>query len=233
MKLSIIICVHNERDTILEIVRRVRSAPLPSNWTKELFIVDNLSTDGTRELLQGLEPAQDLQVIYQTVNFGKSHSVRRVIPLCSGDYTIPQDADLEYNPEDYCRLIDKAMAENLDVVIGSRGIENENYHAYRINEWGIARLTAITNRLFDTKYTDVATCYKLMRTKKMQKLNLSSNGFNLDFELCAKYAKHGWKIGEIRIQYQARTFKEGRKMRPLTGGMGAIWTILKEYITKQ
>ena len=149
MKLSVIICVHNEKDTILEIVRRVRSATLPTSWTTEIFIVDNLSTDGTRDLLQGLEPAQDVQVIYQTVNFGKSHSGRKVIPLCSGDYTIPQDADLEYNPEDYCRLIGKAMTENLDVVIGSRGVEN--YHAYRINEWGIARLTAITNFLFNTE----------------------------------------------------------------------------------
>lgn len=233
MKLSIIICAYNEKGTILEIVRQVRAAQLPIGWDREIFIVDNLSTDGTRELLSKIEGDADIQVIYQTVNRGKGHSVRKALPLCSGDYVIPQDADLEYDPADYLALIEKALCEDLDVVIGSRGVETDRYHAYRINEWGIARLTAITNFLFNTEYTDVATCYKLMRKEKLDKLNLKSNGFNLDFELCAKYSKYEWRVGEINIRYEARTFKEGRKMRPLTGGVSALCTIFWEYLSKK
>ena len=230
MKLSVIICTFNEKDTIVELITRVRAAKLPVGWAREIFVVDNLSTDGTRGLLANLEGDEDLKIIYQEVNKGKSHSVRRAIPYCTGDLVIPQDADLEYNPNDYQKLIDKLLLEDLDVVIGSRGIKKNAYHAYKLNEWGIAKLTWLTNFIFKTRYTDVATCYKLMRTEKLKGLSLKSNGFNLDFELCAKFAKHNWRIGEASIQYQARTFKEGRKMRPLTGGFGALWTIMREAV---
>ena len=231
MKLSIIVCTFNEKDTIRELIRRVRHAALPDGWDREIFVVDNLSTDGTREQLAELDGIDSLHVIYQTVNKGKSHSVRRAIPLCTGDLIIPQDADLEYDPNDYGKLIDKLIRENLDVVIGSRGVERSSYHAYKLNEWGIAKLTWLTNSIFKTSYTDVATCYKLMRTEKLKKLELKSNGFNLDFELCAKFAKNDWRIGEAPIRYKARTFKQGRKMRPLRGGIGALWTILREALT--
>ena len=231
MKLSIIVCTFNEKHTICEIVNRVQRAELPDGWDREIIIVDNLSTDGTRERLAELETSEVVRVIYQTVNKGKSHSVRRAIPLCTGDLVIPQDADLEYDPSDYKRLIDKLINEDLDVVVGSRGVEKTSYHAYKLNEWGIAKLTWLTNILFRTTYTDVATCYKLMRAEKLKKLELKSNGFNLDFELCAKFAKNGWRIGEVPIRYQARTFKQGRKMRPLKGGMGALWTIVREALS--
>jgi glycosyltransferase involved in cell wall biosynthesis len=231
MKLSIIICTHNEENTILEIVRRVRLASLPTGWTREIFIVDNLSTDSTRSLLAQLEDDTDVKVLYQTVNKGKSHSIRKALPLCTGDYIIPQDADLEYNPCDYAALINSALSKNLDVVIGSRTGDSRRYHVYRINEWGIARLTSLTNFLFSTDYTDVATCYKLMRRDQLELLRLRSNGFNLDFELCAKFAKHKWRIGEVKIRYESRTFQEGRKMRPIAAGIGAIGTILRERVT--
>jgi len=229
--LSVIICAHNEEATILEIISRVRNAILPYAWTVEIIIVDNLSTDGTRELLSTVETDDDIRVIYQTVNKGKSHSVRRAIPSCTGQYVIPQDADLEYDPNDYEKIINKAISENLDVVIGSRVSDSQRYHAYRLNEWGISKLTSITNLLFKTCYTDVATCYKLMNTQKLKQLKLKGNHFNLDFELCAKFAKHDWRIGEVNISYKPRTFKEGRKMRPVTGGLGAMWTIIRERLT--
>jgi|TARA_Y100000310_G_C20699159_1_gene828065 glycosyltransferase involved in cell wall biosynthesis len=232
MKLSVIICAHNEKNTILEIIKRVKEAGLPSGWEREMIVVDNCSTDGTRELLSGVEKGANTRVVYQKENHGKSHSVRKAIPFCTGDFIIPQDADLEYDPVDYFNLIKKALKEKLDVVIGSRVNKKKDFHAYKINEWGIARLTSFTNFLFHTNYTDVATCYKLMRTSKLKELKLISNGFNLDFELCAKFAKHNWRVGEINIRYEARTYKEGRKMRPLTGGLGALWTILREWITK-
>jgi len=231
MKLSIIVCTFNEKDTICEIVRRVQRAELPAGWDREIIIVDNLSTDGTREQLVELERCENIQVIYQVTNKGKGHSVRKAIPLCTGDLVIPQDADLEYDPSDYGKLIDKLIRENLDVVIGSRGFEGSSYHAYRLNEWGIAGLTWLTNVLFRTAYTDVATCYKLMRTEKLKNLRLKGNGFNLDFELCAKFAKDGWRIGEVPIRYKARTFEQGRKMRPLRGGIEALLVILREALT--
>tara|TARA_B100000686_G_scaffold264258_1_gene278224 strand:+ start:2713 stop:3408 length:696 start_codon:yes stop_codon:yes gene_type:complete len=231
MKLSIIVCTFNEKDTICEIVSRVQRAELPAGWDREIIIVDNLSTDGTREQLVELERCENIQVIYQVTNKGKGHSVRRAIPLCTGDLVIPQDADLEYDPTDYGKLIDKLIRENLDVVIGSRGIESSSYHAYKLNEWGIAGLTWLTNLLFTATYTDVATCYKLMRTEKLKKLRLKGNGFNLDFELCAKFAKGGWRIGEVPIRYKARTFEQGRKMRPLRGGIEALLVILREALT--
>ena len=232
MKLSIIICTHNEKNTILEIFKRVKEASLPPGWEKEIIVVDNCSTDGTRELLAQVENEDNTRVIYQTGNLGKGHSIRKAIPFCIGEFVIPQDADLEYDPADYCNLITHALKERLDVVIGSRVSKGVNYHVYKINEWGIARLTSFTNLLFHTHYTDVATCYKLMRTSKLKELKLKSNNFNLDFELCAKFAKHGWRTGEVNIHYVPRTFKEGRKMRPLTGGVGALLTILREWITK-
>ncbi len=233
MKLSIIICTFNEKDTICELVKRVQKAKLPGGWEREVFVVDNLSTDGTRDLLSKLEGKYGLKVIYQKVNKGKSHSVRAAIPLCSGDFVIPQDGDLEYDPNDFSRLIEKAIDERLDAVLGTRVKGAARYHAYRINEVGIAMLTKIINWLFGADYSDVATCYKLMRREKLLQLDLVSNGFNLDFELCAKFAKHHWRVAEVEISYQARTFSEGRKMRPLSAGLSALGIILNEKMSRK
>ena len=136
MKLSVIICVRNEKDTIVEIINRVQKVNLGDGWSKEIFIVDNLSTDGTREILKTLKD-ENIRVIYQTEDHGKSYSIRTALPLCTGDFVIPQDADLEYHPKDYPALIEKALNENLDVVYGSRARKGRRYHVYRINEWGI------------------------------------------------------------------------------------------------
>lgn len=232
MVLSVIMCVRNEKDTILEIVDRVQKVDLGSGWSKDIIIVDNLSTDGTREILRTLDGKNGIRVIYQTVNLGKSHSVRTAIPLCKGDYAIPQDADLEYNPKDYKPLIDKALMERLDVVIGSRSLGGGRYHVYRVNELGIKVLTWITNILFGTEYSDVATCYKLMRTELLKSFKLQSNAFNLDFELSAKFAKHNIKVGEVAIDYQSRTFEQGRQMKAWRNGIQAFWVIIRERLTK-
>lgn len=230
MKLSVIVCVRNEKDTILEVIDRIQKVSLGDGWTKEIIIVDNLSTDGTREILRELKQ-ENIQVVYQTVNLGKSNSIRTAIPLCSGDFTIPQDADLEYHPIEYPALIAYAQNKNLDVVFGSRVKKNRRYHAYRINEWGIKGLTWLINLLFATNYSDVATCYKLMRTKALKTLKLKSTGFDLDFELSAKFSKLNWRIGEIKIDYESRTFEQGRKMKAWRNGFRALRVILREWIT--
>src|SRR3990172_11012322 len=132
MKLSVIICVYNESDTILEIINQVQAVNLGAGWEKEMIVVDNCSTDGTRELLQSVT-APNMKVIYQPRNLGKGNSVRTAISHCTGDFTITQDADLEYNPAEYSRLIEKAMSENLDVVYGSRVLGGKHYHHYAAN----------------------------------------------------------------------------------------------------
>ncbi|MEK7807842.1 MAG: glycosyltransferase family 2 protein [Chloroflexota bacterium] len=150
MKLSVIICVYNERETILEIIQRVQSVDL-GDWERELIVVDNCSTDGTRELLKTVT-APNVKIVYQPKNMGKGNSVRTAIPLCSGDYSITQDADLEYDPQEYPKLIQKAVSENLDVVYGSRVLGGKRYHHYAANYWGVRFLTLLTNLLFGARY---------------------------------------------------------------------------------
>ena len=232
MKISVIITAYNEIITIAEIIERVRNIDFGDNFDKEIIVVDNISTDGTRELLRKMEKEKDIQVIYQAENYGKSYSFRTAIPFCSGDYVISQDADLEYNPQDITKILNHLILNDYDVVIGSRIETGKRYHAYKINEYGIDFLNKITNLLFRTEYTDVATCYKLMKLDKLKELNLYSTGFSLDFELCAKYAKYKWKVGEVKIEYNCRTFEEGRKTRnPIWHGLLALYTILRERIT--
>lgn len=230
MKLSVIICVRNEKDTILEMIKRVQEATLREGWTKQIIVVDNQSTDGTRELL-GTVNDENVHVIYQTENRGKGHSFRAGIALCEGEYTIPQDADLEYHPQDYDALFEKALDERCDVVFGTRAARGRGYHTYRLNEWGIRALTWLTNRLFGTRYTDVATCYKLMRTDLLKSFQLSSNGFDIDFELSAKFAKSHWKIGEVSIGYTPRTYEQGRKMKVWSNGFRALWVLIRERLS--
>jgi glycosyltransferase involved in cell wall biosynthesis len=230
MKLSVIICVFNERDTILEIIRRVQAVDL-GDWQRELIVVDNCSTDGTRELLQ-TATAPNVRVILQSRNMGKGTSVRTAIPLCTGDYTITQDADLEYDPAEYPRMLNKALSESLEVVYGSRVLGGKRYHYYAANYWAVRLLTLITNLLFGARYTDVATNYKLVRTPVLQSLKLTCNGFDLDFELSDKLALATRKIGEVPISFSPRTYAQGKKIR-LRDGLRAYWIVFRDRFVPQ
>lgn len=226
MKLSVIICVYNEKETILEVVNRVQKANLGKNWSKEIIIVDNHSTDGTRELLQTITD-ENVRIILQPKNFGKGNSIRTAIPLCTGDYTITQDADLEYHPRQYTALLSKASSEDLDVLYGSRVLGGKRYHHYITNYWAVRALTLLTNLLFGTHYTDVATNYKLMRTSILKSLKLTCSGFDLDFELSNKLALATKKIAEVPIDYEPRTYKEGKKIH-FRDGLRALRVILRD-----
>jgi glycosyltransferase involved in cell wall biosynthesis len=228
VKLSVIVCVYNERETILTVLERVQAADLGGDWTREVIVVDNFSTDGTRELLQGVT-APGVKIIYQPRNMGKGTSVRTAIPHCSGDYSITQDADLEYNPAEYRRLLDKALAENLDVVYGSRVLGGKRYHHYAQNYWGVRFLTALINLLFGCRFTDVATNYKLVRTPILQSLVLTTSGFELDFELTDKLALATRRIGEVPISFQPRTYAQGKKIRA-QDGLRALQIILRDRL---
>ena len=228
MMLSVIICVYNERDTVLTVIERVQQADLGEGWTKELIVVDNCSTDGTRELLLGVT-APNVKIIYQPRNLGKGTSVRTAIPHCHGEYSITQDADLEYDPQEYRGLLDKALAEGLDVVYGSRVLAGKRYHHYTENYWGVRALTSLTNLLFGSRFTDVATNYKLVRTSVLQSLDLRASGFELDFELSDKLALATRRIGEVPIAYSPRTYAQGKKIRA-SDGLRALWVILRDRL---
>jgi glycosyltransferase involved in cell wall biosynthesis len=228
VKLSVIICVYNEKDTLLEILKRVQLADLGHGWEKEIIIVDNFSTDGTRDLLQTIT-AENVQIVLQPRNLGKGNSIRTAIPLCTGNYTITQDADLEYHPRQYKALLEKALGENLDVVYGSRVLENRRYHNYAANYWAVRFLTFLTNLLFGSSFTDVATNYKLVRTPLLQSLSLRCTGFDLDFELSNKLALRTKKITEVPIKFEPRMYSEGKKIHAMDG-LQALIVILRDRI---
>lgn len=231
MKLSVIVCVYNEKDTVLEVLRRIQAAELGDGWSKEIIVVDNCSDDGTRELLETVQ-SDNVRIVFQPVNLGKGNSVRTAIPLCTGDLAITQDADLEYHPRHYQKLIEKLERDQLDVVYGSRVLGGKRYHYYARNYWGVRALTWLTNFLFRTRYTDVATNYKLVRTSLLQQLQLTCSGFDLDFELSDKLALATRKIGEVPIDYEPRTYADGKKIHA-RDGLRALRVILRDRFVPQ
>ena len=212
----------------MEVLRRVQLADLRMNWEKEIVVVDNCSTDGTRALLRDYD-AGNTRVIMQSENRGKGHSVRAAIPLCTGDFTITQDADLEYHPRQYANLLARALADDLDVVYGSRVLGGKRYHHYAVNYWAVRMLTWLTNRIFGANFTDVATNYKLVRTQLLQSLQLRCSGFDLDFELSNQLALSTERIAEVPIDFEPRTYAQGKKIG-LRDGLRAFRVIMRDWI---
>lgn len=240
MQLSVLIPVYNERATLAEIVRRVQAVPL----NKEIIIVDNCSTDGTREDLQamlargeaGTAEAVDapVRIFLQPENRGKGSSVRRALELARGEYVIVQDADLEYDPQDYLKLLAAiTKGRGYDAVFGTRLLPGSAARRQQPRTsffYGRVGLTVVFRLLYGSPLSDVATCYKLMRRDLAQQLQLRGNGFDLDFEIAAKLAKlarRGARIREVPISYQPRTELEGKKIRVVHDGLRAAATLLK------
>jgi len=220
MKLSIIICVYNERDTFPTILEKVRAVDLGPGWEKEIIVVDNFSTDGTRELLQELD-LPDVKVIFHPRNLGKGTSVRTGIAHATGDYAIIQDADLEYDPEEYPIFLERIARDRPVAIYGSRTLGGKAVYKYIANYLGVRFLTWLTNRLYGARLTDVATGAKMVRVDVLKSLNLSGKGFDLDFELTDKLLRAGYEIVEVPITYRPRTIAEGKKIRPWDG----IWAL--------
>ncbi len=220
MKLSIIICVYNERDTILPVLARVHQAPLRPGWEREVIVVDNASTDGTQELLRGID-YPDTRVVFQPRNMGKGTSIRTAIPLCTGDYAFIQDADFEYDPNDYPLFLERAEADRPVTIFGSRTLGGRAIYKYAANYWGVRFLTWLTNILYGAHLTDVATASKMVRTDVLRSLRLQGSGFDLDFELPDKLLRAGYEIAEVPIHYEPRTIEEGKKIRPWDG----LWAL--------
>ncbi len=228
MTLSIIIPVYNERETILTVVQRVQQLPID----KEIIIIDNCSTDGTRELVQELE-GNNLRVILQPRNLNKGNSVKKGIQVARGQYLVIQDADLEYNPQDLMTLLQAVQQPQVAAVLGSRilGARRQGQALPgSVYSWGRQALTCLYRLLYQSQLTDIATCYKMAPTRLLQSLNLRCNGFDLDFELVAKLTKlakrQGREVVEVPISYEPRTAREGKKLR-WWDGLAAAWALVK------
>ena len=222
--LSVAIPAYNERQTLRELLTRVRAVEIP----KEIIIVDDGSTDGTREILrneiEGKYP--DVRIYYHEKNQGKGAAILTALQYAQGDFFIVQDADLEYDPNEYTRLLPLLETGGADVVYGSRfrgSVRNmrlPNLIANKLLTWG-------TNLLFPgAGVTDEATCYKVFRLSVLKSLPLKSQRFDFCPEVTAKVLKRGYKIHEIPIRYVARTEQQGKKIR-WTDGFEALWTLLK------
>ncbi len=230
-RLSIVMCVYNERASLRPVLERVRAVQPVDGWEKEILVVDNYSTDGTREILRSLN-VPDVRVIFHERNLGKGASVRAGFREATGDYAVIQDADFEYDPADLTRFMAKAAETGADAVFGSRTLGGRAVYKYRKNYLGVRGLTALTNLLFGGRLSDVAVGTKLVRRDVFHALNLRGSGFDLDFELPCKLLKRGYRIVEIPISYQPRTVAEGKKIRAVQDGLRALRVILTERFTK-
>ncbi|MBI2414142.1 MAG: glycosyltransferase family 2 protein [Deltaproteobacteria bacterium] len=219
-KLSIIIPVYNEKETIREIIERVKAVDIE----KEIILVDDFSTDGSREILQGLAEKGE-KVFFHERNMGKGAALRTGFAHVTGDYCIVQDADLEYDPEDYHKLIAPVLKGKAEVVYGSR-FTGEHRNMFFHHWVGNKFLTLVTNLLYNTTISDMETCYKLFRSDIIKSVNIRSNRFNFEPEITAKVLKKGFRIYEVPISYAGREFSEGKKIT-WRDGFSALWTLLK------
>ena len=231
MKLSIIVCVLNEIKTIEKILQKINDVELPNNIQKEIIVIDNNSIDGTKEFLQKIQISKSLKVFFQKKNFGKGNSIIKGIEESSGDLIVFQDADLEYDPNNYNKLISHLIKNNLDAVFGSRIKNNEIHFYYKINRFAVILLTKLINFLYRGSFTDTATNHKLIKSEVLKKLNLVSKGFNLDFEISLKLAKYNYSCDEIPIEYCPRSYKEGKKIN-LLDAIKSFFVILYYFFGK-
>lgn len=225
MEISIIIPVYNECATIREVVRRVLEQP----FAKEVIIVDDCSTDGTRELLQQTEWPPNVHILYHEKNMGKGAAIRTAICAVTKDITIIQDADLEYNPSDFAILLRPIMDGVADVVYGSRflGIHRSfMFHHYIGNKF----LTLVTNVLYNNILTDMETGYKAFRTPILKSIVIRSNRFDFEPEITAKVSKRGYRIYEVPIYYAGRDYAEGKKIT-WRDAFAALWALLRFRFT--
>jgi len=212
---------YNERSTIDEIVRRVLAVPLRT----ELIVVDDCSTDGTREQLVALQQELGFTLLRQPKNGGKGAALRTAFAHVTGDIVVIQDADLEYSPEEYPELIELICSGRADVVYGSRFLGR--HRVFLFNHYlGNRLLTLLTNVLYNTMLTDMETCFKAMRVEVMRSMTLRSNRFGIEPELTAKIFKRGYRVYEIPITYDGRGYDDGKKIT-WRDGISAVWTLVK------
>ena len=224
MGLSVVIPVYNEVSTIETVVKRVRAVPIE----KELIIVDDGSTDGTLEKLDAVERLDDVRVVRHERNQGKGAALRDGFSLATQDIVVVQDADLEYDPEDYHRLIQPILDGKADVVYGSRFIGGRSHRVlYFWHSMGNRFLTLLSNMLTNLNLTDMETCYKMFRREVLQLIEVEEDRFGFEPEITAKVVRiPGVRVYEVGISYAGRTYQEGKKIG-WRDGLRAVWCIIK------
>jgi glycosyltransferase involved in cell wall biosynthesis len=223
-KLSVIVPVFNERNTLVEILRRMRAVELPDGIESEIIVVDDGSSDGTRDVLRQLGDST-VRVVMHDVNRGKGAAVRTGFKHATGEFILVQDADLEYDPEDWPKLLAPVLRGRARVVYGSR-FTGERRNMLLLHWIGNRFLSLTTNGLYNTTLSDMETCYKLLERSLIEDLQLQSNKFDIEPEITAKVLKRGVRIYEVPISYSGREFDEGKKIT-WRDGFSALWTLVK------
>jgi glycosyltransferase involved in cell wall biosynthesis len=218
MMLSVIVPVYNEAKTIKQVIDKIIAVPIE----KEIVVVDDSSTDGTDKILRSLL-YDNLKVIHHSSNRGKGAAVLTALGHAAGEYVIVQDADFEYDPADYIKLMDVIQRGGGDLILGARF--TEGYHGMKIPKAGNRFLTGLMNMLFGVKLNDCFTCYKLMRKADLLGLSLGSNSFDIEIEILAKAIRKKMRIVEVPVSYNPRTYQEGKKIRIKDGA----WAVLRIF----
>lgn len=222
MKLSVIVPVYNEAKTLEKILAKVKAVAVE----KEIILIDDGSTDGSRELLEKCQKEDpSLKIIFHSHNQGKAAALRTGFEEAAGNYVIVQDADLEYDPQDYLKLLPPVLSGKAEVVYGSRFMGSYKNMA-TLHYWGNRFLTWMINLLYGVRLTDAETCYKLIPTGLIQSIPIRSDRFEFDTEITVKILKRGYKILEVPISYAGRQFSEGKKIT-WKDGVSAFWYLLK------
>jgi glycosyltransferase involved in cell wall biosynthesis len=241
MKVSVVIPVYNERAFIEEVLLRVQASPIE----KEIILIDDKSTDGTRALLEDLDKAQsegkrevlvqngkarlalgNIRFLFQPQNSGKGAALRRGFEVATGDIVLVQDADLEYDPRDYGKLLEPILEEKADVVYGSRFLGGPQRVHYFWHYAGNKFLTLLSDIFTNLKLTDMETCYKVFRREVLQGIKLKSDRLGFEPEITAKISKGNWRIYEVSISYAGRTYAEGKKIT-WRDGISTLWYIIR------
>jgi len=225
-KLSIVVPVYNEAGTISQVIKKIQEVNL-GELEKEVIIIDDCSSDGTREELSKYKSVSNVKALYHDHNSGKGAALRTGFDAVTGDFVIVQDADLEYDPQDYLRMLKPLLDGKADVVYGSRFIGTEPHRALFFWHYcGNRFLTALSNIMTNLNLTDIETCYKAFRAGILKQIKLKEGRFGFDPEFTAKISKRKLRIYEVGISYAGRTYAEGKKIN-WKDGLVVIWCILK------
>jgi glycosyltransferase involved in cell wall biosynthesis len=227
MLLSIVVPVYNEEATLHDVLRAIREAPLPEGMTREIVVVNDASTDGSLALLQDYERRGEIRLFTQSPNAGKGAALRRGFKEATGQVVLVQDADLEYDPQEYPRLLGPILAGKADVVFGSRFAGGETHRVlYFWHYVGNRVLTLLSNMTTNLNLTDMETCYKVFKRETLERIEIRENRFGFEPEITAKVARLKVRVYEVGISYSGRTYDEGKKIG-WKDGVSALRCIIK------